>query len=61
MLLAYLNDTSSSYGKQGLRMITGVKIIRELYRRCTEKEEIIETLRVSVKHLIIKTSSCFIA
>ena len=47
MLFGYLGD--QTYGKSGLKFLTGAKILQELYRRFTEKDAIIEALRVSIR------------
>lgn len=44
MLFAYLGD--NAYGKEGLKFVTGAKVLKELYRRFTQKDAIIEALRV---------------
>uniref|UniRef100_A0A7M5X8C7 Uncharacterized protein n=2 Tax=Clytia hemisphaerica TaxID=252671 RepID=A0A7M5X8C7_9CNID len=42
-LFAYLSD--NAYGKNALKLVTGAKVIQELYRRFTKQDQIIEALR----------------
>ena len=36
----------NEYGQQGMKFLTGAKILQELYRRFTQTDQIIEALRV---------------
>ena len=47
-MLAYLGD---GMGKDGLKLLTGAKILHELYKRFTHKDEILEALRVRTLYL----------
>lgn len=38
----------NEYGQQGMKFLTGAKILQELYRRFTQTDQIIEALRVSL-------------
>lgn len=44
-MVAYLQDSSA--GKEGLTFLSGAKVLYELYQRLTEKDNVIQVLRVS--------------
>lgn len=44
-MVAYLQGSSA--GKEGLTFLSGAKVLYELYQRLTEKDNVIQVLRVS--------------
>ena len=44
-MVAYLQGSSA--GKEGLTFLSGARVLYELYQRLTEKDNVIEVLRVS--------------
>ena len=51
-LFSYLGEPSG-VGKDGLQFLTGAKIVCELYRRFTQKDRIIEALRLDATGKIV--------
>ena len=55
-LYSYLDG--SDVGKGGLKFLTGAKILTEMYRKLTEKETLLEGLRVSLEVYIYVKGMC---